>query len=167
MPRAKPKNKANGKGLRSAQFEVNVSADNMDVQQTSSQPRAAARRSREIPDSQEHPDDAGLSDSDQAADLGGYDTEEDETPADVKRAIVSGTPAATKKVVYVSMVPCCFHNMPSFSVAVDMYGYRPVSCHRVQSRSIPASWYLMACSLLISFADSQGKRNWLQRSFGS
>ena len=94
MPPAKLKNKANGYGLRSASLEANVSADNLDIQQTSNQPGAAAGRSREIPDSQEDPDDA-LSDSDQAADLGGYDTEEDDTPADVKRALVSGRPAGS------------------------------------------------------------------------
>ena len=150
MPPAKRKNNTNGGGLRSTSFEVNVSADNMDIQQTSNQPTAAARRSREIPDSQEHPDDAGLSDSDQEADLGGYDTEEDETPAEVKRAIVIGTPAVTKKAVYVSMALCCFHNTPRFSPSL----YQPVSCHRIQSRSISASCYLMACSQLIIFADS-------------
>ena len=90
---AKCYKKENGNGLPSASLQVNVPADKMDNQQTRNPPP------REIPDSQEDPDDAALSDNDQAADLGGYDTEEDETPA------------VAKKATYVSIVLHCFYSM--------------------------------------------------------
>ena len=108
MPPVK-RNKGNADELHSASAQVNVSADRMNIQQTSNQAAAAAGRPREIPDSQEDPDEAALSDNDQAADLGGYDTEEDETPANSKKAIVSEAPADAKKAVYVRIVSRCFH----------------------------------------------------------
>ena len=156
MPPAKRNRKAKGKARRSASPQVIVPADKMDNQQTNNQPAAAAGRRREIPDSQEDPDDAALSDNNQAADLGGYYKEEDETPAQAKKA------------VYVSMVSHRFRYMIMSSLSISLLtctiiGLCYVLCCRMQSRGISASWFLV----LTIFADSQGKRNWLQRPSSS
>ena len=101
MPPTTRSKKSKGNGLhRSGSLVVNIFADKMDNQQTTSQVVAVRRFPREIPDSQEDPTDLIISDND------GADTEVDGEPAETEKAILRWLKENTpkEKPRYVSLV---------------------------------------------------------------